>query len=162
MLNETKPYERWIKPTKSGKPPSEHAHQKARKAQTAFMGRSLSAYNLLQERAKHDFSLDHFRRRVEVAIGKPCRYCKEEIKAKTFSPDHRIPLSRGGEATARNIDIVCLKCNHAKGMLTDEEYSALLDLIRPWDVAAQNDVRGRLRLGAAAKGRIGRRWGRKA
>ena len=131
-----------------------------RKHRAWYMSRSRSAFKLMNSRAKHNFTLETFRRIVQAAIDKMCPYCKNYITAKTFSPDHRVPLSRGGRPTLGNIQIICLKCNHAKGALTEVEFTTLIALLRTMDPIAINDILGRLRLGAAAKARWGRRWKR--
>ena len=133
---------------------------KARKAQARFMSRSRAAYRLICKRAPVRFTLEKLREEIQRAIGESCRYCGKIITAKNFSPDHFVPLSRGGSAQIANIDIICLKCNHEKGMLMYQEFRALLDTLFNMDSVAQQDVLGRLRLGAAAKARWGRRWAR--
>jgi len=50
-----------------------------------------------------------------------CLYCGKDV-SEDYSLDHRIPLSRGGDNTVENIDIVCKDCNTKKSTRTKEEY----------------------------------------
>ena len=50
--------------------------------------------------------------------GDPCPYCGEEA----FHIDHMTPLSKGGEHTWDNIELICKTCNIAKNNLTKQEY----------------------------------------
>lgn len=135
--------------------------KRQRKARAHFMGRSNAALKLMNKRAKHNITLTQFRKLIEDSLGRLCRFCNEPLKEKTFSPDHKVPLSRGGEPKLSNIEIICLKCNHGKGALTDGEYHSVISLISLWDPKAQNDLLSRLRLGSAAKARWSIRWKRK-
>jgi 5-methylcytosine-specific restriction endonuclease McrA len=40
--------------------------------------------------------------------------------------DHVIPESRGGETTFKNLQVTCRKCNLAKGVLSEEEFTEQL------------------------------------
>jgi len=43
-----------------------------------------------------------------------CLSCKKKISEIKLSPDHIIPLSKGGKNTIDNIQVLCLKCNLKK------------------------------------------------
>ena len=51
-----------------------------------------------------------------------CVYCDCTLVRDTERVDHIIPLSRGGDNTAGNIQLVCASCNAAKGSMTDDEF----------------------------------------
>lgn len=51
-----------------------------------------------------------------------CHYCKLTTRLHLFSVDHRIPISRGGSNGYRNKVGCCLRCNQAKGLLTECEF----------------------------------------
>lgn len=69
------------------------------------------------------------RMRLEVAGGTPytrhdveriyklqkgcCASCRKKLKKK-YHIDHRIPVAKGGDNTAGNIDLLCPNCNHRK------------------------------------------------
>lgn len=44
-----------------------------------------------------------------------CQYCGDDLKRKTATLDHVIPLSHGGKSTWENSTTACTKCNGAKG-----------------------------------------------
>ncbi len=54
-----------------------------------------------------------------------CGYCETKLTIKTASPDHRIPLARGGTNYIQNIIPSCLPCNLRKHAKTEEEFRAL-------------------------------------
>jgi len=51
-----------------------------------------------------------------------CYLCLRPIEFGQDSVDHRIPLSRGGTHTIRNLGVVHRLCNSLKGVKTEEEY----------------------------------------
>ena len=56
------------------------------------------------------------------SAGFKCRYCGRKLSRKSATPDHRIPLSRGGSNWIANIIPACLPCNQKKNMLTEVQY----------------------------------------
>ncbi len=58
-----------------------------------------------------------------------CVYCFRDISKKA-SPDHIIPLAQGGDSSADNVQLTCLRCNTSKGALSDSEYRAKLNRIQ--------------------------------
>lgn len=54
-----------------------------------------------------------------------CLYCECALTAKTASPDHATPLSRGGTNDISNIVAACLSCNHRKHAKTREEFAKI-------------------------------------
>jgi len=61
---------------------------------------------------------DHF---PCALTGRPIDFHKPE----TYEYDHIQPLSRGGENTLSNLQILCPEANQAKGSLTDQEFIEL-------------------------------------
>lgn len=56
-----------------------------------------------------------------------CAYCGKQITdPNDFTQDHQLPISRGGETKESNLVPACMHCNQEKGMLTAEEYMAVL------------------------------------
>lgn len=64
---------------------------------------------------------------VRMAIlsrdGFRCVYCGR--RGKSLRIDHRLPVSRGGEATFANLSTACEDCDGRKGTMTAEEFQAL-------------------------------------
>lgn len=50
---------------------------------------------------------------------KKCYYCNEEKKLEI---DHKIPYSKNGETTAKNLVMCCMGCNNRKGTRTAEQF----------------------------------------
>lgn len=68
-----------------------------------------------------------------------------------FACDHVQPTSRGGLFRLANLCVCCQRCNEIKGLLTADEFAALLALMRAWPERARADVLRRLWAGG--------RWG---
>ncbi len=71
-------------------------------------------------------------RRALAGMGRiSCYLCgikltRKRDKPHSFTVDHKTPLSRGGEDRMSNFAACCLKCNNAKGNLTEAEYRAVI------------------------------------
>lgn len=63
---------------------------------------------------------------VLLAISKPCIYCSEIIIWNNWSVDHKIPLQRKGKSTLKNVQIICSRCNRAKGTIGHKPFRRLL------------------------------------
>ena len=52
-----------------------------------------------------------------------CSGCKERFsQSKYFQIDHDFPVSRGGDSTVENLNLLCKPCNLQKFTLTDAEW----------------------------------------
>lgn len=65
----------------------------------------------------------HLRRRVIERDGYYCVYCDEDLHDGEIHLDHVIPESRGGSTTYDNLQVTCRKCNLAKGILNEDEFT---------------------------------------
>lgn len=61
--------------------------------------------------------------------GQPCPYCKSVA----MHIDHRVPLSRGGEHSFDNLQMICEICNRAKGASTEEEFLGWISALKALD-----------------------------
>jgi 5-methylcytosine-specific restriction endonuclease McrA len=68
----------------------------------------------------------NLRRRVIERDGKWCVYCDEDLSDKEIYMDHVIAESKGGKTTYANLQVTCRKCNLAKGVLTELEFTEQL------------------------------------
>ena len=68
----------------------------------------------------------NLRRRVIERDGKYCVYCDEDLTDKEIHMDHVIPESKGGQTNYENLQVTCRKCNLAKGVLTESEFTERL------------------------------------
>ena len=66
-----------------------------------------------------------------VATGSTrCPLCDEELDVDTFSFDHRVPTSRGGKASIKNLWVTHVRCNRMKWTLYLEDYLKFRDFLR--------------------------------
>jgi 5-methylcytosine-specific restriction endonuclease McrA len=112
---------------------------------------------MLKRRAKIDgqrlpFDLDDLVKMAHATV--VCPYCKNAIPPQLLCFDHKIPTCRNGPHALDNVTPCCIPCNLRKGLLSSEEYVALLALLETFHPRAAGDVRGRLAAG-------GRRYARK-
>ena len=73
--------------------------------------------------------------KAQLSAGQTCCYCGARFGAgKRTKPnmDHRVPISRGGDANITNLAICCRACNAAKGPLLESEYRQLLACVGNW------------------------------
>jgi 5-methylcytosine-specific restriction endonuclease McrA len=120
--------------------------------QRIFVRRTLSTYQTMKGKAAPQdlpFSIHEWRLWVLACLGQPCRYCQEKLRPKIFSADHANPVARGGSLALDNIHLICQGCNKAKGILSDAEFSQLVDLLKTWEPRIRGDVIGRLKVGQA-------------
>jgi len=55
-----------------------------------------------------------------------CYYCGIKIQLKHCELDHKVPVSRGGSDTKKNMVAACHNCNKEKGNKTVAEYRRYL------------------------------------
>lgn len=65
----------------------------------------------------------HLRRRVLERDGYYCVFCDEDLRDAEIHMDHVIPESKGGPTTYDNLQVTCRKCNLAKGVLSESEFT---------------------------------------
>lgn len=65
----------------------------------------------------------NLRRRIIERDGLFCVYCDEDLSDAEIHMDHVIPESKGGATTYYNLQVTCRKCNLAKGVLSEHEFS---------------------------------------
>jgi 5-methylcytosine-specific restriction endonuclease McrA len=68
----------------------------------------------------------NLRQRIIERDGPRCVYCDEDLSSAEIHMDHVIPESQGGETTYNNLQVTCRKCNLAKGVLTESEFTQRL------------------------------------
>jgi 5-methylcytosine-specific restriction endonuclease McrA len=89
---------------------------------------------------KSHYGLECIETLIEQVYGLGCPYCDRILDYRTISVDHDIPVSRGGESLAKNIQISCLICNRRKGRMTGEEYRTLLNYLESYDEVVINYI----------------------
>ena len=78
---------------------------------------------MLQNKARIPLNL---RRRVLERDGYYCVYCDEDLRDAEIHMDHVIPESKGGPTSYDNLQVTCRKCNLAKGVLSESEFTGRL------------------------------------
>ena len=68
----------------------------------------------------------NIRRMVINRDGYHCVYCDEDLTDKEIHLDHIIPESKGGPTIYDNLQVTCRKCNTAKGVLSESEFTEKL------------------------------------
>jgi 5-methylcytosine-specific restriction endonuclease McrA len=134
------------------------AIKRAKAERTLLTRRTYTMYRHQCERADKagmsvPYSLDELRALVSFQIdsGHVCEFCREPLKAKTFSLDHDVPIERGGIWDLSNLHVICDRCNRAKGIMSGAEFESVLRVLREMPAATRNDTLGRLRAGGAMR-----------
>lgn len=65
----------------------------------------------------------NLRRRVIDRDGYHCVFCDEDLSNSEVHLDHVIPESQGGLTSYDNLQVTCKKCNSAKGVLSEAEFT---------------------------------------
>lgn len=102
------------------------------------------------EKREIPYTLPQFKAWLKVVLEDTphCEYCGSAISITTISPDHRVPLARGGTLELRNLGGACDVCNRCKGKLLPGEFKSLLGLLQQLPEAARSDIAGRLKAGS--------------
>ena len=78
---------------------------------------------MLQQKERIPLNL---RRRVIERDGLHCVYCDDDLSNSEIHMDHVIPESQGGATDYNNLQVTCRKCNLAKGVLSESEFTEKL------------------------------------
>jgi 5-methylcytosine-specific restriction endonuclease McrA len=89
--------------------------------------------------------------RALLADSPCCAYCHSPV-AWDAQVDHRTPTSRGGSHSLNNLSICCARCNSLKGLLTEDEFRQLRELLALLHPRAAEDLARRLIAGGARYG----------
>jgi 5-methylcytosine-specific restriction endonuclease McrA len=65
----------------------------------------------------------NLRRMVIERDGLRCVYCDEDLTGAEVHLDHVIPESRDGPTNYENLQVTCRKCNLAKGILSEDQFT---------------------------------------
>ena len=68
----------------------------------------------------------NLRKRIIERDGYYCVYCDEDLNNAEIHIDHVMPESKGGTTTYDNLQVTCRKCNLAKGVLSESDFTSRL------------------------------------
>lgn len=110
------------------------------------------------------FTLEQFRAWLRVVLEDTpyCEYCHQSININTISPDHAIPVKRGGSLEIKNLRPCDSDCNTLKGSLLPGEFKAFLGLLAQFPQAAREDICRRMKGGMKHFRPTGKKDGPKA
>lgn len=89
---------------------------------------------------------------VLAALFRPCIYCRQIIRLGKWSFDHKKPVQRGGTNKDSNVQIICSRCNRAKGAVAHKAFKKILHFMRRYP-AAYTELLSRLAFGGSFFGR---------
>jgi 5-methylcytosine-specific restriction endonuclease McrA len=123
-----------------------------RRQQREFMRRSANIYRHQRDRAREygqelPYRLPDFRELVVRCLDGLCLYCGRPLTVANFSADHSDPTSCSRDFHLANVEIVCLRCNQTKGVMSAQEFLKLLQALKDFRPKTRQDVLARLRAG---------------
>ena len=83
-----------------------------------------------ENNVKFDITLDQIKQMFWGIYGLGCIYCDKKLNIRTIACDHITPISKGGESTKKNLQLICKTCNTRKGPLDVKDFQLLLGLIK--------------------------------
>lgn len=106
-------------------------------------------YSMYQRSKKNgvkcDITVDELRELILEYYGKPCKYDKNRIiNIKNMVFDHIIPMSKGGETTKSNIQIISKFSNNVKGSLIEKDLFILIKWLDTLEPELKKDISIRL------------------
>ena len=110
-----------------------------------LMKKSSTLKTTLKRRSKEyevefNMNLKEIRNILLQAYGRKCRSCTKKLDINNIVCDHIIPLSLGGSSIAKNLQLICNRCNRRKGPLTHEQYNSLLKWVSRMARPAQDYI----------------------
>jgi len=128
---------------------SKHHKRNVRKKVTKLLKKLDSVKNSMVARSKKyevecNISLEEIRELAYDAYGTPCKYSGRILTIDNMVFDHIIPISKGGESTKDNIQVISKFSNNMKGSLNEEHFLLLLEWLSTVPEELQQDLSIRL------------------
>jgi 5-methylcytosine-specific restriction endonuclease McrA len=73
--------------------------------------------------------MEELRAMFHESYGKQCKYCDKTLTLRNMVCDHLIPLTKGGESTVKNLQLICKACNTRKGPLDEKDFIKLIEWV---------------------------------
>jgi len=80
-------------------------------------------------KVKFDITLLELKQMFLDIYGNECKYCPKILSYRNIACDHIIPISKDGDSTVDNLQLICKACNTRKGPLDEEDFAVLLQLV---------------------------------
>lgn len=117
-----------------------------------ILSRAMTVKNSMYSRSKKhsvlcDITSDDLRNLLYESYGSPCKYCQRELVINNMVFDHIIPMSKLGDSTKKNLQIICKTCNNLKGSLIQEHFDILLNWFEKIPEELKKDIKIRLSKG---------------
>lgn len=103
----------------------------------------------LEANVKFEIELIDLKKMFINAYGKECKYCQKTLTYRNIACDHIIPISKNGDSTVDNLQLICKTCNTRKGPLNEDDFELLIDLI----IELPNEMRDYLMIKLAKGGK---------
>jgi len=98
-----------------------------------------------KKKVKCNITLEQIRQLIYEVYGTKCKYDKQRtIDYHNMVFDHIIPISKGGETTLKNIQIISKTSNTMKGSLSEQDFYRLLKWLDKLDEPLKKYVKTRL------------------
>ena len=112
-------------------PIHKHFWQRAYKKLSAKMSRLYSSLKRRSEESNVRFTIerDEIKQMFYDAYGTNCKYCNKVLTYKIIACDHIIPLSKKGDSSKENLQLICKTCNTRKGPLDEGDFNTLIQLV---------------------------------
>jgi 5-methylcytosine-specific restriction endonuclease McrA len=72
-------------------------------------------------------TIEDLRSLIYNSYGTKCKFCNKLLIYQTYTFDHIIPVSKGGEFKKENIQVICKTSNKIKGSLNEVDFFELLN-----------------------------------
>ena len=76
-----------------------------------------------------DISSNDLKNLFFESYGQECRYCDKILRINTIVCDHIVPLTKGGDSTQGNLQLICRSCNSRKGPLDEKDFLKIVKWI---------------------------------
>jgi len=94
-----------------------------------------------------EIELEDIKKMFYDAYGESCKYCDRILNVSTMVCDHIIPLSKDGESTPKNLQIICKQCNTRKGPLKEKDFCLILAWVKEQTKEVQSYILKKLAKG---------------
>jgi 5-methylcytosine-specific restriction endonuclease McrA len=89
-------------------------------------------------------TLDELRELTESSYGDTCKYTGRVLTIENIVYDHIVPVSKGGDSTKENIQIISRFANNIKGALIESDFLLLLEWLNKLPEELRTSVTRRL------------------